>query len=214
MIRSGEWSITDSRDGQSYSTVVIGDQWWMAENLKYLPEVMAPTTGSTTVPHYYIYGYDGTDVDEAKAHIEETIHVYNERGVLYNWSAAMISCDEGWRLPTDNEQHELDFMFTAETCDPSRIWSDVNAWDCFPAGKKMKSLSYEGNNKSGFTAIRTGRRHSDGNFDAFTWSTVFWSSTENDSNSAWIRALSSNSDGVYRNRTGKTYGFSVRCLKE
>lgn len=47
----------------------IGEQVWMVENLKYLPNVVGPTTVSATARHYYVHGYDGTDVNAANAHI-------------------------------------------------------------------------------------------------------------------------------------------------
>lgn len=42
--------------------VTIGDQVWMVENIKYLPTVVGPATGSEIDPYNYAYGYDGTDV--------------------------------------------------------------------------------------------------------------------------------------------------------
>jgi hypothetical protein len=109
-------TFTDSRDEQSYTWVRIGDQVWMAENLRYLPAVMGPGMGSETEPHYYVYGYDGTDVSAAK----ETDN-FRHYGVLYNWPAAMAGssssnsnpsgvqgvCPPGWHMPSDNEWTQL-----------------------------------------------------------------------------------------------------------
>lgn len=75
----------------------------MAENLAYLPSVVGPATDSETEPYYYVYGYDGTDVEEAKA-----TENYQTYGVLYNWSAALTACPEGWHLPSDAEWTQLE----------------------------------------------------------------------------------------------------------
>ena len=54
-------SLTDQRDGMKYKTVIIGQQEWMAENLRYLPSVHKPSDGNTTGSFYYVFGYEGTD---------------------------------------------------------------------------------------------------------------------------------------------------------
>ncbi|MFY9365023.1 MAG: hypothetical protein WAP18_08015, partial [Bacteroidales bacterium] len=51
----------DWRDSRAYIAVTIGSQVWMAENLAYLPSVSKSADGSRTEPHYYVYGYEGTD---------------------------------------------------------------------------------------------------------------------------------------------------------
>jgi uncharacterized protein (TIGR02145 family) len=84
--------------GNVYKTVLIGKQWWMAENLAYLPVVNLPTEESVTNPYYYVYDYIGEDVDAAKA-----TDNYKTYGVLYNWTAAMAACPAGWHIPSDAE---------------------------------------------------------------------------------------------------------------
>ncbi len=109
-------TFTDVRDSTVYTTVQIGNQCWMAENLRYLPEVSDPSSNSITVPHYYVYGYEGTDLEEALS-----TENYKTYGVLYNWVAAMDGsassvenpsgvrgiCPEGWHLPSRDEWREL-----------------------------------------------------------------------------------------------------------
>jgi len=95
-------------EGYDYSTVLIGEQCWFSENCRYLPEVSPYSLGSDTAPYYYVYGYEGTDVDAAKS-----TDNYETSGVLYNWPAMMTVgiCPSGWHIPSDGEFTELtDFL--------------------------------------------------------------------------------------------------------
>ena len=82
----GEGEMVDSRDNHVYKTVEIGEQTWMAENLAYLPKVNKPAAAATCEgePLYFVYDYDGEDVNAAK-----NTETYKTYGVLYNWYAAM-----------------------------------------------------------------------------------------------------------------------------
>src|SRR5690554_6700140 len=140
-------TIKDARDNQTYRIVTIGSQTWMAENLKYLPSVVGPETGSQTTPHYYVYGYNGTNVTDAKATAN-----YNTYGVLYNWPAEMNACPDGWHLPSDAEWTELTDYLGGESV----------------AGGKLKetgtthwaSPNTGATNETGFTALpEIGRAH-------------------------------------------------------
>ncbi|MBU1100113.1 MAG: hypothetical protein KKA84_06890 [Bacteroidetes bacterium] len=75
--------ITDAEDN-SYNTVKIGDQWWMAENLK-----SKITSDGTNVSGVYIYNNDE--------------NFLNEYGRLYTWEAAQKPFIEGWHLPSEAE---------------------------------------------------------------------------------------------------------------
>jgi uncharacterized protein (TIGR02145 family) len=72
-------TFTDSRDGKQYPYVQIGDQVWMAANLRYKPESGA----------YYAYNDD---------------EAYGEQmGYLYDWQNACEVCPDGWHLPGRDE---------------------------------------------------------------------------------------------------------------
>lgn len=123
-------TFTDTRDGESYKTIQIGTQVWMAENYRYLPSVYPSTTGvgSDDDSRYYVNGYEGSDVSAAKANIVEMhsvdwngdgleyqdgsnskmVNCYETYGVLYNQPAALAACPVGWHLPTDEEWKTLE----------------------------------------------------------------------------------------------------------
>ena len=190
----------DPRDSNIYPTVQIGTQCWMAKNLAYLPSVVGPGTGSETTPHYYVYDYTGTDVSAAKATTNYTTY-----GVLYNWPAATTICPIGWHLPTDAEQYTLENYLSTGTCNASR----VNAWDCNPAGTALKA-----GGSSGFNALMSGFRNTNGSFYSLGSYTLFWSSSASSSSNAWSRFLSTSYSTVYRSNDNKAHGFSVRCLRD
>ena len=202
-------SITDPRDGKVYKIVEIGDQWWMAENLAFLPAVSPSSIGSDTEIYYYVYGYDGSNVSEAKA-----TNNYVTYGVLYNWEAAKISCPEGWYLPSDDEWKILEKhlgMSDGETNNTG--WR--NSGD---VGNKLKSTSGwynngNGDNSSGFKALPGGARSFYGGFDDIDESSNFWASSPSGPSGAWKRHQNYDYNGVNRGDSGSRIGFSVRCIK-
>ena len=158
-VESDTGVFTDARDGQEYTYVVIGNQIWMAENLKYLPSVSSPETGSYTEPYYYVYDYFGNNVSQAK-----NTYNYKTYGVLYNWTAATDACPAGSHLPTANEWKTLEMYLGMSQSD-----ADATEWRGSDQGEKMKSTSgwYDngnGTNSSGFNALPGGSCDGLGNF--------------------------------------------------
>ncbi len=199
----GEDQIIDIQ-GNRYNTVEIGGICWMAENLRYLPSVSPSLKGSTTDPYYYVYGYQGTSIEEAKK-----TNSFQKKGVLYNWPAAMKACPPGTRLPTDEEWHVLENSFATEDCDPDR-----SGLGCNFAGTALMASVLGGINSSGFTAISAGRRASIGSFRGLSAFAHFWSSSEYSTINAWSRHLHSDSLLVDRDARYKHCGFSVRCVTD
>ena len=75
-------------------------------------------------------------------------------------------------------------------------------------------ISGNGTNSSGFAGLPGGYRYDNGNFYYIGASGYWWSSSENDTDNAWCRALSSYNGFVFRSYNSKQNGFSVRCLRD
>lgn len=213
-------SFTDIRDNNVYQTVEIGNQVWMAENLKYLPSVVGPATGSeitgfTSESYYYVYDYDGTDVTEAKATAN-----YNTYGVLYNWNAVMAGesetnanpsgvqgvCPTGWHLPSDAEWTQLANYFVDETIDGGKLKEAGTAhWNSPNTGAT---------NETGFTARPGGYRYEDNSFMNLGQTGFWWSTTKEDGyDYGWNYQLNNDDSSLDRSSHHYSVGLSVRCVK-
>jgi uncharacterized protein (TIGR02145 family) len=206
----------DARDGKYYKTVKIGIQTWMAENLAYLPSVIGPDVGSYEDPYYYIYGYEGTNVSEAKA--TENFKIY---GVLYNWEAAKIACPSSWHLPSDEEWKTLEMYLGMSKSDANDTMyrgtdegnklKSTTGWESNRKG--TSEISY-GTNESGFYALPSGYRDEIGSFWDLDYTSAFWSSTVLNDNKVWCRLLSHFHSEVYRYNRDSNDGLLVRCLRD
>jgi len=201
IVETGNFS--DPRDGQTYKWVKIGEQVWMAENLKYLPGVFGPASVSHTVPYFYVYDYHGNDAAKAKATAE-----YQTYGALYNWTASLTACPPGWHLPSPDE-----WLLLIEKVgkNPGSKLKSRNGW--YGSGNS-------GLDNYGFTALPGGGRYS--NFDenyfgGAMYTGLWWIVNEHDElpKHAWYMIMGNDSDGVTMGYVGyKGNGFSVRCLKD
>lgn len=201
---------SDPRDSKTYNSVQIGTQCWMKENIAWLPSVVGPATGSTSISYYYVYGYDGIDVPTAKA--TSNFQTY---GVLYNWPASLSACPSGWHLPTDDEWCSLaTYLDATVNCSATGLTGT-------DAGGKMKETDFThwttpntgATNTSGFTALPGGYKGANSFTDLGSFGT-WWSSSQESSDNSWFRYLIYNSSSISRISSYKAGGFSVRCLKD
>ncbi|MGF1586295.1 MAG: fibrobacter succinogenes major paralogous domain-containing protein [Bacteroidales bacterium] len=210
LVNSG---FTDTRDGNHYNVVKIGNQIWMANNLKYLPSVVGPGTDSQSTSYYYVYDYDGTDVIAAKATSN-----YGTYGVLYNWTAAMNSsassssnpsgvqgvCPTGWHLPSGAEWTELTDYLCGESIAGGKLKeTGTTHWSSPNTGAT---------NETGFSALPGGYLHGAfadiGNFG------MWWHASEGNLFFAGYRFVGYEFSEVRKATYSKALGFSVRCLRD
>jgi len=194
--------LLDERDGNTYTTVQIGLQCWMAENLN--------------IGFLINGGNDQTDNEQIEKYcygnVASNCDIY---GGLYQWNEAMQYsntlnmqgiCMEGWRLPTDSEWCTLE-----QEVDPI-IACNTTEWRGIDGGTKLKQ-----GGSSGFDALLAGYYSNNsgvyGSFHVLEIDGSFWSSSGSGAG-AWFRTLSEGKNTVFRNNVNTTYGFSVRCLQE
>jgi len=209
------FGFTDSRDGNHYDVVKIGNQIWMAENLKYLPDVVGLATGSQTIPYNYVYDYDGTVIADAKATTN-----YATYGVLYNWPATMAGsassvsdpsgvqgvCPTGWHLPSDAEWTTLITYLGGESVAGGKLKeTGTTHWNSPNTGAT---------NETGFTALPGGHRSSNGALFGIGNNGYCWSATASSTTSAYYWRMGYDYSDVYRVTIGKELGFSVRCVRQ
>jgi uncharacterized protein (TIGR02145 family) len=178
-------SLYDSRDGQSYRTVVIGSQTWMAENLNY-------------------------DSDDSVCYDNQNSYC-NEYGKLYDWETARTACPNGWHLPNDDEWEAL-MNSVGDHSTAGKHLKAKEGWNsCGPSGS---GKSYSCEDTYGFAALPGGEGTSGGNFfDAGGYGN-WWSASDNDSDFASVRYMDYNFEYVIWSKYEKISMFSVRCVQD
>ena len=180
--------LVDSRDGQSYATVLINGKCWMAQNLN---------IGS------FVYGVgDQTDNGIIERYcFSNLISNCDQFGGLYQWKEMMNYdtieggqgiCPAGWHIPADYEWDTLINQF---------------------GGPGLAGLPLQPSGSSGFNLLMGGWVYNCSKFRFLYWNGYFWSSTSYFSFYGWGRSftyLYPNLTHVYKS---KRDGMSVRCLK-
>jgi len=229
-----EWQCGDDLEyeDETYATVLINDQCWMAENLNIGTRI------------------DGVNEQDNDSVIQK--YCYNNSdancttdGGLYQWAQAMDLpytcnststctintphqgiCPDGWHIPSDQDWYDLTDYLTANgqywcgndmstyiakslatTDDVQPNWTNSNTACCVGNDRST-------NNLTGFSVLPAGYRLTDGSFGGRTLSSYLWSASQHIATQAWPRNLLYNSATVGRNVGSKMSGFSVRCIKD
>lgn len=211
-------------DGNVYTTVKIGNQVWTVENLKVTKyndgsaisfDTSSATWRGATTPKYCFYK-NNNNADSIKKY-----------GVLYNWHVVNPAnpkkiAPAGWHVPTDAEWDTLETYLIVNgynwdaTTTGNKIAKSMAAntdWKSdFELGSIGNDLSI--NNRSGFSALPGGcRSFGGGYYDQSTFG-GWWSSTELNAVYAHCRFFYYKEDLLSRRSDLKTFGFSVRLVRD
>lgn len=204
-------------DGNTYRTVRIGNQCWMAENLRtshyndgaLIPNVTdnaewAQATTAAWCNYQNDPGYDATF------------------GKMYNWYALAVPniAPVGWHVPTDTEWQQLELELGMPPADLD-IQGGSNRGGAANVGGKMKTIdtwstqNLGATNETGFSGLPGGERNTDsGLFDSLGDYGFWWSATEGQVDYAYLRGLQFMITGVYRDLINEGTACSVRCVKD
>jgi uncharacterized protein (TIGR02145 family) len=187
---------------QMYSTVLIGSQCWLKENLNIGTVILGQDDMAN----------DG--IIEKYCFNDDSYHC-EDYGGLYQWDEMMQYtiqqgvrgiCPEGWHIPTDDEYTILtDYLGGENLAGGKMKETGLHHW---------KSPNAGATNVSGFTGFGSGFRGYDASFGGFGDYGIFWSSSEKSQNYAWVRGLVKNGSYVMIMGVNKVVGYPVRCLKD
>ena len=189
-------------DNNVYPVVEIGDQVWMAANLKttkYNDGSPIPNVTTTQWANLSTAAYSWRKNDES---------FKDPYGALYNWHSVNTGklCPSGWHVPSEDEWMALESFVGGNSVAGSRLKeTGTNHWD--------SPNSYSDNN-TGFSMVGGGYRNHDGGTDFYEFgrSGFLWSSSESDGATARYRGFGVAFARIDRGTSSKSTGFSVRCL--
>ena len=195
-------------DGNTYKTVTIGTQIWMAENLK-----TSKYNDGTDIPNVTIAKQWTELTTGAWCNYNNSDSLGKIYGKLYNWYATNPTtngnknvCPSGWHLPNNTEWNSLIEFLGGKNIAGSKL-KEIGVL-------KWNTPNYESNNISLFSALPIGARdYYNGEFVNLGINGYFWSSDESKSTDAWFLYLENKSNSSYLKSDDKPLGISIRCMK-
>lgn len=210
----GAPTVTDY-DGNTYNTVLIGQQCWMKENLR--------------TKHYAAGGEVDHKYPNGQAATQSTY------GLLYNWSGVMNGatssngnpsyvqgvCPNAWHLPSRSEWEQLATYvgsLPANRCDNNsayigRSLAATSGWQNYSWSSCNPGYNQSGNNATGFTAMPAGFWWNN-NFSDFAVEASYWSATQYNDGDAYRFRVRYDDANLNSANVNKNHWLSVRCVKD
>jgi uncharacterized protein (TIGR02145 family) len=194
-------------DGNTYTTIVIGTQTWLSENLrttKYCNGDLIPNITDNTQWNNLISGAWNYYNNDSQ---------YNQvYGKLYNWYTVDDSrnlCPCAWHVPSDNEWTTLINYLGGD----SLAYLAMKSIGSVPSGNGLWFSNNTANNSSGFNALPAGQGGGS-NFYLITESGQWWAKEQTGTGTAHNRYIHHSVLQVKEGTGVKKGGMSVRCIKD
>lgn len=197
-------TVTDI-DGNTYKTVEIGTQTWMAENLKTTKYQNGDLIGTTLFFNTDISAEPSPKYQWVYDGIPGNLPAY---GRLYTWYVATDNrnvCPAGWHVPNSLEWVALTNYLGGFNLSGAKLketglthWNEPNA---------------EATNETGFSALPGGDRKQDGSYLGIGMDNYFWTSYEISANTGTSMSNNWISGATNIMEAPKKWGMSIRCLK-
>jgi uncharacterized protein (TIGR02145 family) len=211
-VRVIETSTVTDVDGNVYKTVKIGNQWWMAENLK-----VERFNDSSSVAFISVNSLNSdwqNLVEAAYTSLNDS-----QYGLLYNYAVVENTkniAPDGWHVPTDEDWKilEKEIGMSAEETQSLGWRGNKEAeilTSLYSAGWPEGAALF-GTDEFGFNAKPGGCRVFNGEIN-LQGNTSFWWTSSTDGNEGWYRYIDANQTRIFRQHTYKGYGMSIRCVK-
>jgi len=180
-----------SYQGKTYKTVKICNQTWMAENLNY-------------------------NASGSRCYADSEANC-NKYGRLYNWETAISVCPSGWHLPSNADWDKLVRYVDGTSGTESPYESPTAGWYLKVTSgwnrDSIQNIDGNGEDKYGFSALPGGDYIS--GFEVLGDNGTWWSSSTENSDTAYLRSMAYYSKYVYSQRTlKKNCLYSIRCVKD
>jgi len=207
--KTTNFDFVECKDGSGnyYAVVKIGDQVWMAENIKttkYINNVDIAIASDATA-----WVNAGNALAGAYCEYDNNAGNAATYGKLYNWYAANdtvnVFAPVGWHVADDAEWTILsDFCGGLSLAGGNLKQTGTSLW---------ASPNTGATNSTGFTALPGGTRLDDGTFEQIANQSQWWTSTLNSTNYYYYRRLGSDNSEVYRSDRTSLNGMYARCVK-
>lgn len=204
-------------DGNSYPTIIIGSQEWMASDL----ETTRYSNGDSILNGQNVNTWFAAATSQTGAFciLNNDTNYANQRGYIYNGYTIYDernACPSGWHVPNDDDFAALELFIGMPS---NELFLDAIRGNEQQIGVKLKtptlwdgSSTAQGTNIYGWNGYPHGARLAGGNFCCDNGSVGYLVKT-NDNIGLLRRELSFNVDGIIRTSEPLANGHQIRCLK-